>query len=345
MEVFSMLTNKEHDLIKKYSDNSNDTLEKIEEINEIFPVKISSYLSKIIEQKSSSGIAKQFLPDSLELVDKDGVGAFFSDEIEVSKNTYQKYPNRCIIYTSSTCFAHCRFCSRKENWKKNIPFSKTDFDFTVKDIRRSPQIEEVLLTGGDALTITDTNLEYMINSLSEIDHIKIIRLGTRAFTMHPSRITDKLCITLEKYKKLVISTQFNHPEEFTNECISSIRKIQKTGIPILNQSVLLKGINDDITTLRSLLTCCASNRVIPYYLFHCFKVKGVQHFRTHPLLGKQLLDKLIGEIGGWWIPRYILIPESTGVKVPVCHYGVLPQPSNSDSLFLKDFKNRIIPYD
>lgn len=338
-----MQNNKEIDLIEKYSSIGIATIAQLDEINAQFPMKLSSYLAEIMVQENTPGIAKQFLPNPLELNDIDGAGAFFSDEIEISKNTYQKYPNRCIIYTSSFCFAHCRFCSRKENWKKEIPFSKTDFDFALKDIRRSPQIEEVLLTGGDALTMTDTNLEYMIKSLSIIDHVRIIRLGTRVFTMYPARVTDKLCAILERYPKIIVSTQFNHPDEFTEECTKSLRKVQKTGTPILNQSVLLKGINDNITTLRALLTCCASNRVIPYYLFHCFKVKGVQHFRTPPLLGKQLLDKLIGEIGGWWIPRYILIPESTGVKIPVCHYGVLTQ--EDDSLLLKDFKGRVMPYD
>ena len=331
------------ELMEKYDmDYTKDISTFYKDVDDKYPIKISPHLFEILEKTNSSGIASQFLPSKYELVDKDGIGAFFSEEKEVSRRIYQKYPNRCIIYTSSHCFAHCRYCSRKEKWKEKINYSKTDFDFSLKHIEKSYEIEEIILTGGDALACQDHDLEYMIGALSRIDHIKVIRIGTRAFTLNPSRITDNLCSIVEKYEKLIFCTQFNHPDEFTSQTVTAIKKIQKTGIPILNQSVLLKGVNDNISTMRKLLSACTSNRVIPYYLFHCFKIEGAQHFRTDPLLGKNILDSLVGEIGGWWIPRYTLIPESTGIKVPLCHYGVVSEANKN--LILKDFTGRDVPY-
>lgn len=336
-----MITDKYLSLLQKYSDDIIDK-DTYESVDRRYPVKLSNHITNLLKNEYTPEIAKQFLPSEKEIEDTNGLGAFFSDEKEVSKRTYQKYPNRCIIYTTSNCFAHCRFCSRKEKWHEKIEYSKTDFDYALSKLRNSSKIEEVILTGGDSLTLSNEDLDYMIGALSKISHIKIIRLGTRAFSLNPQRINKSLCDMIKKYSNIVICTQFNHPSEFTSESIKALRNVQRTGTPILNQSVLLKGINDDIQTMRQLLTACTTNRVIPYYLFHCFKVKGAQHFRTHPLLGKQILDRLIGEIGGWWIPRYILIPESTGVKVPLCHYGVIK--NNDDELILKDFKDRQIKY-
>lgn len=336
-----MISDKYFSISEKYS-NSGLTESVYESVDKLYPVKLSQHLINLLENADHPEIARQFLPSQKEIEDRNGVGAFFSDEKEVSKRTYQKYPNRCIIYTTSKCFAHCRFCSRKEKWHEEIVYSKTDFDYTINDLRKSSKIEEVILTGGDSLTLSDKDLDYMIEALSEIQHIKIIRLGTRAFTLNPKRINQNFCKLLEKHTNIVICTQFNHPDEFTVETIDALQKVQRTGTPILNQSVLLKGVNDNIQTMRRLLTACTTNRVIPYYLFHCFRVKGAQHFRTAPLLGKRILDGLIGEIGGWWIPRYILIPESTGVKVPLCHYGVIN--NSNETLLLKDFKGREIEY-
>lgn len=310
------------------------------QINELYPVKVSKHILNNIQQ---NGIYKQFIPNPLEIEDNDGVGAFFEDEKHLSSMVVKKYPNRCIIYATGQCFAHCRHCSRKENWKENIYYSKLEFDKAIITIAKHTEIEEVIITGGDVFTITPSNLEYMLKSLKKLPNVRVIRLGTRAFTSCPEAITDKLCSVLKQYAPLIISTQFNHPDEFTSETIAALRKIQISGCTILNQSTLLQGINDTYDVMKELLTKCAENAVIPYYLFHCFKVKGAQCFRTSVENGIDIVNQLIGKVGGWWIPRYTLIPHTTGVKVPVRPNGIISSAPNE--LILKDFLGRNIKYE
>ncbi|MCL2383685.1 MAG: radical SAM protein [Oscillospiraceae bacterium] len=331
-------------VLEKYYGVGSIDESKVSDINEMYPIRLSDFLLNRLETEFLPELAMQFLPNILELSDAEGIGAFFDDEKEISTRVFQKYPNRCIIYTTSFCYANCRFCSRKERWRdaNKFIYSKDDFDEALKSIRDLPEIEEVLLTGGDVLTIPVDQIEYMIKGLSDIPHVKMIRLGTRAFTTNPHIITPKFCEMLSKYNNIVVCTQFNHPTEFSEDTVTSLRNVQRTGTPILNQSVLLKGVNDSTSVLRELLSKCATNRVIPYYLFHCFKVKGVEHFRTEPLLGQELISSLIGKIGGWWIPRYILIPHSTGAKIPLCHNGVVR--NDEDGLLLEDFKGRKVEY-
>ena len=323
--------------------DKNLTIQKLKEINSVYPVMLSKYLKEEILQHDIPGVYKQFIPDHRELDDADGVGAFFADEKNITETMVQKYPNRCIIYLTSQCFANCRHCSRKENWIHRKAYSRMLFDRAYLAILERSYIEEVILTGGDVLTIPVEEIAYMLDKLNSLEHLRVIRLGTRAFTSNPDAITSDFCEVLEKNKSVVVCTQFNHPDEFSAQTEAAIAKVQKTGTVILNQSVLLKGINDDFATMKELLAKCASNRVIPYYLFHCFKVKGVQCYRTDVQAGIDLINKLVGTIGGWWIPRYTLIPHITGVKVPVCHNGIIKQ--DADTLFVQDFMGRNLKYE
>lgn len=332
-------------LAKLQNDNlmGDLSVEQFKKVDSLYPVKISEHLYDLISCKHSDGIYNQFIPNPLEIDDTDGAGSFFVDEKHLSSMVVKKYPNRCIIYATSQCFAHCRHCSRKAEWKEESFYSKVEFDKAVISISEHSNIEEVLITGGDAFTISPTNLEYMIKTLKNIPHIKVIRLGTRAFTSCPEAITDELCSVLEKYSPLIVATQFNHPDEFTPKTTTALKKVQKTGCPILNQSTLLRGINDTYDIMKELLTKCAENAVIPYYLFHCFKVQGVQCFRTDVKTGIELIEKLVGNIGGWWIPRYTLIPHTTGVKVPVRPNGIIKD--TPEELILRDFMGREISYE
>lgn len=329
-------------LLLKEKKISHEVFLKYQEINEIYPIKLSEHIKNTISDTKSQYIARQFLPNPKELDDYDGTGAYFPDEQHLTNLVVKKYPNRCIIYTTSHCYANCRHCSRKAEWKSEIVFSKLDFDKSIEYIKSSSFIEEVILTGGDAFYNSDENIQYMLEELSNIKHIKVIRIGTRSFTAFPKRITHNLCKIIESYQNIVIMTQFNHPDEFGEDTIKALRMIQKTGVPVFNQAVLLKGINDRYSTMKNLLLTCASNRVIPYYLFHCFKVKGVQCYRTSVEIGEEIINNLVGNIGGWWIPRYILIPHKTGVKVPVCPNGIISR--DNGSLTVKDYQDRLIEY-
>lgn len=323
--------------------NQSSILEDALKVNTVYPVIVSNHLQKQIKETKSKALSRQFLPDIAELDDINGAGAFFPDETHSTESLVQKYPNRCIIYTTSTCFANCRHCSRKEKWKEEYLFSKSEFDRAFLYIKNTSYFEEVILTGGDILTTSDEDIDFMLSRISSIPHIKVIRIGTRAFTANPKRITPSLCKILSKYKSLIVLTQFNHPDEFSADTIKALQRVQKTGAPVLNQAVLLKGVNDKYIIMKDLLAMCTKNRVIPYYLFHCFKVKGVQCYRTDVSVGTEIINNLVGNIGGWWIPRYILIPHTTGIKVPVCPNGLIE--NTGDHILLKDFKERSIQYE
>ncbi|MBC3887972.1 radical SAM protein [Acetobacterium paludosum] len=317
------------------------TNQELEKIDSVYPIKISQHLKEMIKITSSKAIASQFLPNLNEIQDLTGIGAFFPDEIHNTKLLVQKYPNRCMIYTTSICFANCRFCSRKEKWNDYNSFSYYLFDEAYSEICKNNYFHEVLLTGGDVLTNSDEQIEYMLRKLSQIKHIKTIRLATRAFTSNPLRISSKLCEILDRYNKVIIVTQFNSADEFGSDTKKALQMIQKAGLPVLNQSVLLKGINDELSLMIELLETCAENRVIPYYLFHCFNIKGVQHFRTNVNRGIDITNSLVGNIGGWLIPRYTLIPSSTGLKIPMCSNGFVESETN---FLVKDYTGRIIEY-
>ena len=247
-------------------------------------------------------------------------------------------------YTTGKCFAHCRHCSRKEEWKKNIIFSEYKFTEACNYIKNHSRFEEVILTGGDFLCNTDEQIKFMLETITQIKHIRVVRIGTRCFTSNPERITDELCEIVKKFPRVVVCTQFNSEFEFTEKSINALRKIQRLGIPVLNQAVLLKGVNDTVEKLRNLVLKCVENRVIPYYLFHCFNVKGVRHLRTDPKSGIELTHGLVGNIGGWWIPRYVIIPTETGIKVPLYPNGLITI-NDDNTLTVKDFKERTIIYD
>lgn len=326
----------------EFLENPEKTFEDIARVQEVYPSRITHYLADRIISLQSKPLFGQFIPQIEELYDTDGIGAFFSDEKHLERTLVQKYPNRCIVYLTSECFANCRYCSRKELWKKRDCFSKRLFDEDLRTLTRLG-FEEVILTGGDAFAIGIDNLDYVLDSISQIDSVKVIRIATRAFTVNPEIVDMDICDVLSGYPSIIVMTQLNHSDEFSEKTREALKRIQKTGSPILNQSVLLKGINDSTQAMRDLLTSCACNRVIPYYLFHAFKVKGAQCYRTDPKVGLQIIDDLIGNIGGWWIPKYTLIPSQTGVKIPLQPNGIVRE--ERDNLVLKDFRNRELIYE
>jgi len=322
------------------SDLSKQDFQKLDST---FPVVISKYILDLIIRTKDSALIKQFVPDISELDCGNGVGAFFNDDKSLDNYLIQKYPNRCIIYATSNCFANCRYCTRKEKWNDRKSFKKTEFDKSISTLRSSPHIEEVIITGGDPLTLSLSNLEYILSSLKKIKSIKVIRLATRAFTSNPSIINDALVDVLRKNTPTVICTQFNCESELSEECVVSLERVQLLGIPVLNQSVLLAGVNDTYEKMKALLTKLVENRVIPYHLFHAFKTRGTEHLRTSVETGEIIVNQLVGNVGGWWRPKYIIVPHETGVKIPLCPNGLVNRSENS--ITVKDFHGRQVKYE
>lgn len=315
----------------------------IKQVCDVYPLRLSPFIYNNIHKTKSIGLIKQFIPSYQEISHQGGwPEAFFSDESHPTKQISMKYPNRLVLYLTHLCGSNCRHCNRKSLWKSSPGFSKYLYDQSITWIKSNSQIEEVILTGGDPLSLPDETIDYCLTSLSKIGHIKSIRIGTRVFSVMPERITDDLIRILKRSIPILLVTQINHPDEFSPETKNAIGLLRDSGFPILNQMTLLKGINSDPDVFLDLIKQCMYNHVHPYYLFHCFNIKGAVHFRTSVQTGINLINKLTGNMGGWWIPKYCLVPHTTGTKIPVFPNPIL---SNDDKgIRLVDYRGRTILY-
>jgi lysine 2,3-aminomutase len=222
-----------------------------------------------------------------------------------------KYPDRVVMLVTSVCPVYCRHCTRKYHTTdlEGTYFGdgeaaswEQDFEY----IAQTPAIRDVLLTGGDPLMYSDERLGHIISRLRQIPHVEIIRIGTRFPVLLPQRITPELCGMLEKYHPIWLNTHFNHPTEISSEAAEACDRLLRHGIPVQNQSVLLKGINDDLETMRALVTGLLKIHVRPYYLYHCDNAIGISHFVTSIEKGREIMRGLLGYTTGFAVPQYVL---------------------------------------
>lgn len=233
-------------------------------------------------------------------------------------NIVHRYPDRVLFLVTRTCAMYCRHCTRRRVVGEEDCFiSKLEIEAAVNYIAKTPQIRDVLISGGDPLTMSNTALEYIIARLRRIDHVEIIRIGTRVPVVLPMRITPELLSMLKKYQPIWINTHFNHPKELTPESIKACGDIADAGIPLGNQSVLLKGINDNTSIMKELLLKLVKARVRPYYLYQCDLSQGLGHFRTRVEIGIEIIRGLTGAISGYAIPRFVIDAPHGGGKVPM----------------------------
>lgn len=222
-----------------------------------------------------------------------------------------KYPDRVILLVTQTCPVYCRHCTRKFHTtdKEGTYFGQGEgasFEPDFAYIEAHPEIRDVLLTGGDPLIYADHKLEAILKRLRAIPHVEIIRIGTRFPVLLPQRITEEFCRMVEQYHPVWVSTHFNHPRELTPEAAMACDRLLRHGIPVQNQTVLLKGVNDDAKVMGDLMRGLLKMRVKPYYLYHCDNVAGVSHFMTTVDKGRAIMASLLGHVSGYALPRYII---------------------------------------
>jgi lysine 2,3-aminomutase len=237
------------------------------------------------------------------------------DPVEDKKNlktrrVVHKYPDRVVILSTDACPMYCRHCTRKEH---TIDVEGTYFGDDTQDweddfayIEKTPAIRDVLLTGGDPLSLSDKKINSILKRLRAIPHVQIIRIGTRFPVVLPQRITPELCRILERHHPVWCMTHFNHPKEITETSAAACDRLLRHGIPVQNQSVLLKGINDDVDIMHALVTGLLEIRVRPYYLYQCDNVVGVSHFTTPLEKGREIIDGLLGHTSGFALPQFLL---------------------------------------
>lgn len=316
--------------LSKYLPMTQKEKKELLKITKKFPLRITPYfLSLINPNDKKDPLRLQVIPNIEELVEEKGeeLIAWDKESCFATKGIEHKYPDRVAFLVTRNCASWCRFCVRKVMCK-NIEglhlteLSFKEIDIAVEYIRKHKIIWDILLTGGDMLMISDKKLEYILKKLREVKHVKIIRIATRTLAYLPQKITPKLIKMISKYQAeeypIYIGTQFNHPNEITEESKKACKLLSNAGFILYNQSVLLKNINDNAETLERLFKKLLCIKVRPYYLYHCMPVLGTKHLRTTVKKGVELMKQLQGRISGLAIPQYIIASKEGG-KIPVSY--------------------------
>ncbi len=265
------------------------------------------------------------------------------DEDSPAPGLTHRYPDRVLFLITDQCSMYCRHCTRRRfAGQSDDEVGMENIDKCIEYIRNTPQVRDVLLSGGDCLLVSDKKLEYIISKLREIPHVEIVRLGSRTPVVLPQRITDDLVNMLKKYHPVWLNTHFNHPNEFTPESMEALRKLADAGIPLGNQSVLLRGVNDCPHIMRELVHKLVMNRVRPYYIYQCDLSLGIEHFRTPVAKGIEIIESLRGHTSGYCVPTFVVDAPGGGGKTPVGPEYVLSRSANK--LILRNYEGVITTY-
>lgn len=282
-----------------------------EELLKTYPLAVTPYYLSLVENHGDrkDPIGRQCLPDLAELSE---CTSYLSDPLQEERHMplpglVHRYHDRCLVLVTRRCAVHCRHCNRRRLWGgRPLVVDKKLMEGWVDYIGRRKQLREVILSGGDPLTLEDDRLDWLLGSLRTIDHVEVLRIGSRIPVVMPMRITEGLCAILKKYRPLWLNTQFNHPRELTKDAVTACEMLLTAGIPVSNQSVLLKGVNDDFETMRDLVHGLHRASVRPYYLFQADRVKGTAHFHVSPEVGRGIIKGLWQTTTGLCIPRYVI---------------------------------------
>ncbi len=278
------------------------------------------YLSLLDPDDPEDPIRKQCIVSSQEMQFSDNDLADPLNETGscVTPHIVHRYPDRVLLLATMECGMYCRHCTRRRIvGETDQAASVAELDREMDYIRRHAEIRDVLISGGDPLTLPTEHLEQIICRLRAIPHVDIIRIGTRVPCVLPMRIDEELLSMLRKYQPIWINVQFNHVRELTPESERACQMIADAGIPLGNQSVLLRGINDSVPAMRDLLLRLVHNRVRPYYLYQCDLTEGISHFRTRVETGVDILHALQGHISGFAVPKFVIDAPGGGGKVPI----------------------------
>ncbi|MCK5687693.1 lysine 2,3-aminomutase, partial [Myxococcota bacterium] len=287
-----------------------------------FPLSITPYYLSLIdlEDYNNDPVFKQAFADSreLEIGPNDHRDPLAEDLDSPVPGITHRYPDRVLFLISNSCAMYCRHCTRKRQVgdRDHIP-TKSVVEEGLDYIRNTPQIRDVLLSGGDPFLLSDSYLDWILTELHKIPHVEVVRIGSRTPAVLPYRITDELVDMLKKHQPLWINTHFNHPREITTSARSALAKLADAGIPLGNQSVLLAGVNDCPRIMRDLVHKLVKNRVRPYYLYQCDLSEGLSHFRTPIGKGIEIIESLIGHTSGFAVPTYVIDAPGGGGKIPI----------------------------
>lgn len=305
-------------LLSKIINLDKSEVEGIKKVQEKYRWAISPYYLSLIDDDKYNPVKLQSVPALIEMDDHGCLDPMSEEYANPAGAITRRYPDRLIINVTNICPSYCRHCQRRRNiGSKDMHVPKTVLVESIKYIRDNPEIRDVLITGGDPLTLSDSMLDWLLNEIFSTPTVEIVRIGTRVLATMPQRITEELLNVFRKYSPLYINTQFNHPLEITRESKEACEKLANIGIPLGNQTVLLNGINNDKYVMRLLNQELLKCKVRPYYIFHAKEVKGTTHFNTSVDDGIEIMEYLRGYTSGLAIPAYIINAPNGYGKTPI----------------------------
>jgi lysine 2,3-aminomutase len=343
-QVKNRITNLEH--LKKYVQLTPSEESGVQEALKTLRMSITPYyLSLINPDDPNCPIRKQAIPTIFEThkATADLLDPLHEDEDSPVHGLTHRYPDRVLFLITDQCAMYCRHCTRRRfAGQHDCESSKERIQKGIDYIAATSEVRDVLLSGGDALMVSDAMLESIIQRLREIPHVEIIRIGTRTPVVCPQRITDDLVNMLKKYHPVWVNTHFNHSNEITEEAKLALDKLANAGIPLGNQSVLLRGINDCIYTMKKLVHDLVKNRVRPYYIYQCDLSMGIEHFRTTVGKGIEIIEGLRGHTSGYAVPTYVVDGPAGGGKIPVMPNYLITHGENR--VILRNYEGVITTY-
>ena len=332
--------------LKKYIPLTKEEEEGVRKTLQTLRMAITPYYLSLIDPNNPDcPIRKQAIPTGKETHQSaaDLLDPLHEDEDSPVPGLTHRYPDRVLLLITDMCSMYCRHCTRRRfAGQKDGDTSSDNIQKAIDYIARTPQVRDVLLSGGDALMVSDEKLESIIQRLRAIPHVEIIRIGSRTPVVCPQRITDNLVNMLKKYHPIWLNTHFNHPHEITPESAAACAKLADAGIPLGNQSVLLRGVNDCVNTMKKLVHELVKIRVRPYYIYQCDLSMGLEHFRTPVSKGIEIIEGLRGHTSGYAVPTFVVDAPGGGGKTPVMPNYVISQAPGK--VVLRNFEGVITTY-
>jgi lysine 2,3-aminomutase len=288
-------------------------------------------------------IAKQVIPSKMEFKNDNflSIDPFNEKKKRPVSNIVKRYPDRALIVSTNICASYCRYCTRKWNWNESKIISRTEVNNSISYLKNNPQIREAIISGGDPFLLKPEILDNMLGEILALPNIEVVRIATRIAAFLPQKINRKIINILKKHKSVWVITHFNHENEITPDTVKAIDNLISGGVALANQTVLLKGVNDNINSMKNLLRLLESLRIKPYYIFQCDLVEGTSHFRTPLETGLKIMENLRGHIGGLCIPTFVVdLPD--GGKVPLLPEYKISE--TKDKIFFKNYEGKIFDY-
>ncbi|NJN27333.1 MAG: KamA family radical SAM protein [Cyclobacteriaceae bacterium] len=310
------------------------------------PLRITPYYASLFHGKPISyAIAKSVVPDKLELIVSPGeeTDPLHEESMCPVDNLVHRYPDRVLMLSTGFCSVYCRYCTRTHMVEKDKKhYGVKAWEKSIDYIRNHPGVRDVVVSGGDPLTLPDKHLEFLLSSLRAIPHVEIIRIGSKVPMVLPQRITNTMVKMLKKYHPLYMSIHVTHPDEITPEATEACTRIADAGIVMGSQTVLLKGVNDNVETMKNLMHKLLKIRVKPYYIYQCDPIPGSSHFRTPVTKGLEIIQGLRGFTSGYAIPHFVIDAPGGGGKIPLIpeYY----QGREGDNVILKNFEGKSFKY-